>query len=124
MSANQVDTGLKAVVATYDGFLKHPEFREIAETSLALIQQSGYSKILVDTRQTRVIQQESQQWINQEWFPKAIKAGVTHMAFLTPEDFFGKVSVESTNKSAVQSGDIVINYFTNLDSARQWLQAQ
>ncbi len=112
------------MVATYEGFLKHTEFREIAEGSLALIQQSGYSKILVDTRQTRIIQKESQQWIDRDWFPRATKAGVRHMAFLTPADYFGKVSVEATNQPAIRKGDITIQYFTNMASARRWLQAQ
>ncbi|WP_210461900.1 STAS/SEC14 domain-containing protein [Rufibacter roseolus] len=121
MNTNQVDTSLQAVVATYNGFLKHPEFKEIAEGSLQLIKESGFSKILVDTRQTRVIQKESQEWIDRDWFPRAIRAGVKQMAFLTPDDFFGKMSVEATNKQAVLVGEIDIQYFTSINAAKRWL---
>lgn len=124
MSANQLDHRLKAVLATYRGFLKHPEFKAIALEGLALVRRSGFSKMLVDTSQTKVIQQESQQWIEQVWFPSAEEAGVRHMAFLIPKDFFGKVSVEATNKFARQRSPIAIEYFESRDQAQQWLQQQ
>jgi hypothetical protein len=112
---------LRAVLATFEGFLKSPEFKQIAEHSLVLVQETGFSKILVDTSRIKIIQQENQQWVNEEWFPRAVKAGVTHMAFLIPQDYFGKVSVESTNKRMCQRGDIDIQYFTDLKTARRWL---
>ncbi|WP_181307764.1 hypothetical protein [Rufibacter sp. XAAS-G3-1] len=121
MRTNQVDINLRAILTTFEGFLKSPEFKQIAEDSLALVQKTGYSKILADTSRIKIIQRESQQWINEEWFPRAVKAGVTHMAFLIPQDYFGKVSVESTNKPMAQRGDIDIQYFTNEKSARRWL---
>ncbi|MGV3538881.1 MAG: hypothetical protein ACO1OQ_03670 [Rufibacter sp.] len=124
MSANQLNHELKAVLATYSGFLKHQEFKSIAEESLAFIRQSGYHKILVDTSQTKVIQLQSQQWIDREWFPLAEQIGVTHMAFLIPKDFFGKMSVETTNKTAEQRGSISIEYFATQESARAWLQSK
>ncbi|RNI23354.1 STAS/SEC14 domain-containing protein [Rufibacter latericius] len=124
MRTNQVDIVTKVVLATFEGFLKYHEFKKIAEDSLALVLETGYSKILVDTSKIKVIQKESQDWINNEWFPKAINAGVTHMAFLIPQDFFGKMSVESTNKHMAQRGDIEIQYFTDAKSARRWLRSK
>lgn len=124
MRTNQVDTILRAVLATFAGFLPFHEFKQIAEESLAFVLANGYSKILVDTSKIKVIQKESQEWINEEWFPKAIQAGVTHMAFLIPQDFFGKVSVEATNKQIAQRGDIEIQYFTEATEARRWLRSK
>ncbi|WP_066837005.1 hypothetical protein [Rufibacter ruber] len=124
MSANQLDREIQAVAAVFNGFLKHQEFKAIAERSLLLVQESGYRKILVDTSQAKVIQLKSQHWIDREWFPRAEAAGVTHLAFLTPEDFFGKMSIEATNKLAQQKSRIVIAYFTAAEDARRWLQAQ
>ncbi|ALI99312.1 STAS/SEC14 domain-containing protein [Rufibacter tibetensis] len=124
MRTNQVDIVSRVVLATFEGFLKYHEFKQIAENSLALVQETGYSKILVDTSKIKVIQKESQEWINNEWFPKAVNAGVTHMAFLIPQDYFGKVSVESTNKHMAQRGDIEIQYFTDEKSARRWLRSK
>ncbi|MFB9863377.1 STAS/SEC14 domain-containing protein [Rufibacter immobilis] len=123
MIANQLDTSFQAVLTTFSGFLKHKEFKAIALESLSLAQQSGFTKILVDTSQTRVIQQQSQKWIDGEWFPKALETGVRHMAFLIPEDIFGKMSVEATNKQIRQSGQIEIQYFGSLEEARNWLQS-
>ncbi|MFC6996148.1 STAS/SEC14 domain-containing protein [Rufibacter roseus] len=123
MLTTRLDQDLQAVISTYKGFLKHQEFMEISLATLDLAKEHGLSKIFVDTVHLKVMLQESQQWINQVWFGKAKQVGIRHMAFLIPEDIFGRMSMEATNKQALQEGAIEIKYFDKVEEARQWLKS-
>jgi hypothetical protein len=116
------DPGLSSVVTIYSGFLKHDAFKEICLGALETAQTHQLSKILVDTSHLKVMLKESQQWIEDVWFPRAKQIGIKHMAFLVPEDIFGRMSMEATNKKEEQEGDIDIRYFDNAAEAKLWLK--
>jgi hypothetical protein len=114
------DQELGATVGKFIGFFTHEEFTEVAHSVLRLMAKNNPNKVLVDTEQIRVMTFESQLWIDTVWFPKAKNLGLKKIAFLTPRDIFGQVSVRNSNKTSEDLG-IEVKYFDKLTTARSWI---
>lgn len=114
---------LKAIVANYDGFVMEDKMKEIANKTLTMLMESKVEKVLVDTSSMKVMPKESQDWIQDDWFPRAVSAGVQKMAFVTPDNIFGEVSTKTAN-SAVEENDLAIDirYFQSLNAAMAWVE--
>jgi hypothetical protein len=123
MQTNYIDPELKALVAVFDDFMKPEEFKRRCNKTLALVKETGINKVLVDTRNLKVMVQENQRWIDEVWYPDARQVGLRHMAFVMPEDFFGKISVEISNRRVVREGVIQVHYFDEVKLARDWLKS-
>jgi hypothetical protein len=63
---------------------------------------------------------EAERWVNEDWFPRAIAAGIKKMAVLIPKSTLGKMSVESVMGKAPGT-DLTTAYFDNQEAAKKWL---
>lgn len=120
---NYVDQQLGALVAVFDDFMKPDEFKRRCTKTLELVKETGITKALIDTRGLKVMVQENQRWIDDVWYPEAKKVGLRHMVFLMPEDFFGRISVETANRRVVREGVIQVYYFDEEKLAHAWLKS-
>lgn len=123
MERLSIDLESNAVKAVFDNYIKEEDFKKFAVEILDKVESSGKKKLLYDTRGLKVMSQNIQSWINETWFPKANNIGVSHMAFLVPENIFGKMSMEQTNSKKEKIGKISIQYFSNEKLAKDWLSA-
>jgi hypothetical protein len=103
--------------------MKPEEFKRRCNRTLELVKETSLTKVLVDTRELKVMVQENQRWIDEVWYPDAMRAGLRYMAFIMPEDFFGKISVETSNRRVVREGVIQVHYFDEEQLARDWLKS-
>ena len=122
MEKLSIDLESNAVRAVFDDYLKEEDFKKFAVQILEKVKVSGKKKLLYDTRGLKVMSQGIQNWINEIWFPEANRVGVTHMAFIVPESVFGKTSMEQTNSKKEKVGNINIEYFGNMPTAKDWLR--
>ena len=119
------DSTLKAVHANYDGFLDEQTFKSISNKAIEVLKDRNGERILVDTSGMKVIPKENQEWIQADWFPRAIQAGLKAMAFITPRNIFGEVSAKATNQTVEEESlPIALEYFYNKEEAVQWLSNQ
>jgi len=81
-------------------------------------------KQLNDVKRMKPLKKEIQIWMNEVWFPKAKETGLKYMAFVIPDDIFGKMSLEGANKSAPNKFNIEIQYFNDIENAKQWLSTK
>ncbi len=116
-----IDQETNAVKAIFDNFIKDEDFKQFAQQILDRVKVSGKKKLLYDTRGLKVMSKEVQDWINEVWFSEANKIGITHMAFIIPENIFGKISMEQTNSKGEKVGNINIEYFMGMTAAKEWL---
>ena len=123
MQTNYVDQKLGILVAVFDDFMKPEEFKRRCNQTLTMVQETGITKVLVDTRGLKVMVQENQRWIDEVWYPSARQVGLRYMAFIMPEDYFGKISVETSNRRVVREGVIQVHYFDEEKLARDWLKS-
>jgi len=109
------------LVAVYKGFLKFEDFQDISNQSLVLLKQYRTHKLLVDTSKFKVMPPQNRKWIQEEWFPKAIQLGLKKMAFITPENIFGEVTMKETNEKVEGEVPIDLKYFISVHDAERWL---
>ncbi len=115
------DSRTNAAIGTFVGFLTPDEFKTIANQLLGILETKRLKKQLNDIKLMKVLKPEVQEWLNTDWFPKAQKIGLKYFAFVVPDDIFGKMSMDGANKNAQNTFGIEIQYFNNLDAAKNWL---
>lgn len=115
------DSRTNAAIGTFVGFLSPDEFKTVANQLLDILETKRLKKQLNDIKQMKVLKPEVQEWLNTDWFPRAQKIGLKYFAFVVPDDIFGKMSMDGANKNAQNAFGIEIQYFNNLDAAKNWL---
>lgn len=116
------DEQLYCVIMEWKRFVEGPDFKKGLNTGLELVQEKGTHKWLADLRRLGVVTQEDQEWSNTDWFPRAITAGLTHMAIVVPHNIIAKWSVDRI-MSKVEGTNLTTHYFDNVEQAREWLGA-
>lgn len=115
---------LNAVVCDFNGFLNIEKFIEFGlETNKLLIEHSA-QKQLNNVQNMKVLTKDAQVWIDEVWYPKAQASGLKYFAFVVPNDMFGKVSMDAVNKNIKEKYGINIEYFADIEKAKQWLISQ
>ena len=115
------DSRTNAAIGTFVGFLTPEEFKTVANQLLSILETKRLKKQLNDIKQMKVLKPEVQEWLNTDWFPRAQKIGLKYFAFVVPDDIFGKMSMDGANKNAQNAFGIDIQYFNNVDAAKNWL---
>jgi hypothetical protein len=87
---------------------------------IELLKEHNTDKKLIDNRQLGMLTPRNREWIQKTWFPLAVEAGLKRMAFIMPNNIFGKVSTEDANRYAHHT-PVEINYFYTPEEAINWL---
>jgi hypothetical protein len=93
------------------------------DVGLDLVLQKRSRKWLVDSRRLGSIEPVDVKWVNDNWMPRAVTAGLSFMAFVMAK----KVVMQLTMKSfmaRISERDLTTAYFDDVDEARAWLRAQ
>lgn len=121
MNSVVFDSASKTVTGTFKGFLETSQHQEIGNSILKEASDHASSKLIIDTSEIGVIRKETQKWIEEDWFPRAIKMGIKYMAFLVSKDALGKMSTQSVNQKA---GPIEIQYVDSMLAAKKWIASK
>lgn len=115
------DADADCVIMQWKAFATSEEFRHGLNEGLKLIQQKNSPNWLADLRKMEAIDPEDEQWSNEDWFPRALQAGIKRMALVPSEDIFNSISVENIMNSVAGTG-LVTHYFKQPDEAKSWLK--
>lgn len=113
------DAPVRCVHIEWRGFIQSDQIKLGLNKGLELLTQKGTDRWLADTRQLKVVKQEDQDWVQEDWFPRALAAGVTRMAYVIPESVLGQLAVKRV-MSSVKEVNLETAYFDNLAEARLW----
>lgn len=116
------DEGLQAVHLEWKRYAEGEEFRSGFLVGLELLQQKRLCRWLGDCRLLGPMTQADQQWINEEWHPRAAAAGMRWVAIVLPRAAVARLGMTSI-KSRVSHAELVMANFADLDSARDWLRS-
>lgn len=116
------DEGLQAVHLEWKRYAEGEEFRAGFNIGLELLQQKKVSRWLGDCRLLGPMTQADQQWINQDWHPRAAAAGMRWVAIVLPKAAVARLGMTSI-KARVNQVDLVMSNFADLESARAWLRS-
>ena len=114
------DPQVPCVVMEWRGYATTRQFRDANERVLAALVEHRTSKVLCDVRQFKLIHGEDQDWLNNDWIPRAADAGMRTCALVTPVFYFNKVAVETVARR-LDPTVIRVHFFEQRDEARRWL---
>jgi len=114
------DGELNAVTHRWNEFTSGEKFREGCEELLDVIEKRGASKMLVDTSGIRAHDDEDERWLQEEWMPRVIDAGVEHAATVHPDSVIAKMDMEEFMEGVE---DMPYDAMLTADEseAREWL---
>jgi hypothetical protein len=113
------DAESQAAHMEWRGWAKPEEFRAANDALVQAIVDHHGSKVLGDSRQIKVIQKTDQDWVNGDWFPRILAAGLTRMALVLPKSGLAKMNIDDMVSRVADRLDTA--YFSSLHDARNWL---
>jgi len=111
---------IHAVVMEWNGYATSNQFKEGSELMLDTLISNNCSKVLADIKDMVIIGREDQHWLDTNFLPRAIRAGFKAIAIIRPVHYFNKVAVESISYK-VDQDKLAINFFDDVNGAKQWL---
>ena len=114
------DKDLDCVVMDWDGYATSKQFKQGTELMLNTLIQNHCSKVLADIKDMKIIAMEDQQWLNEEFLPRATSFGFKAIAIVKPNYYFNQVAVETISYK-VDKAKLTINFFDNIEDAKAWL---
>lgn len=117
------DETIQAVWAEYKGYAEGEEYRAGYEAGLSLLRQKRACRWLSDARLMAPISQADQRWLNSEWIPRMIAAGLRWSAVVSPRAAVARLSVKQI-VSKINNMTLVTDHFDEVEAARHWLRTQ
>jgi len=114
------DKEINAVIMEWNGYATSKQFKEGTELMLNTLIKNNCSKVLADIKDMKIIAMEDQQWLNEEFLPRATTFGFKAIAIVKPDYYFNKVAVETISYK-VDKEKLTINFFDNSEEAKEWL---
>jgi hypothetical protein len=114
------DSAIQAVSTEWQGWADKAEFIAALEASLVAIKKHHASRGLVDSLQQKALPQPDQDWVNRDWFPRALAAGLRRLALVIPQSALAMMSIEDV-LSRVRGSMLEVEYFSTVAEARKWL---
>jgi len=102
-------------------------FRDGLDDGLAALVERGARHWLADLKQLGVINRSDEAWLNEDWFPRAVDAGMRWLAIVNPESSLSTISIREimqgvSAKKLIDSDLLVTHSFEDLRDALAWLR--
>jgi len=88
------DDEVDGIVHTWTEFASGEAFREGCNQLLAAVQDRNASKMIVDTSNVKAHDDEDKQWLQTEWTPKTIEAGVEATAMVRSDSVISEMEMD------------------------------
>jgi len=96
------------------------QFIEACDFSLNLLVERKAFKMIADNSKVSNVSEDNQNWLIEDWFPRAVEEGFQYSAVIQSN----KDSVKSALQlivSKVSNKHVIVQYFEELSSAKAWL---
>ncbi len=114
------DASVPCITVQWRGYATSAQMRFVLENIICLLDRHKAHRILGDDTLLPLVHSADQQWIIDDWYPRAIAAGWRVSANKVPQNYFGQLTTNSVQ--AEVPGVVVIRPFEELDEARRWLR--
>ncbi|MDX1919381.1 MAG: hypothetical protein SFU25_01445, partial [Candidatus Caenarcaniphilales bacterium] len=126
----ELDSSSSSIIWTANSFLDDEEFRYSFISGLnhfkSKIQTISNLAWINDTKKFKTPKVESMKWLSNEFNELAYAAGLRKIAFVLPEDVFGRLGIRLyAHISSIQFQDkFQIKAFNTLDNAKLWIKGE
>ena len=112
---NIIQTFWKGVYANEE------RFRAILDEIIKALELKKAFIIIADARQMYVISQADQDWIINNWYPRAIKAGFRYQGLILNKNSFSELTVKMISRQ-YDSTTVMTKYFDSPSDALEWVR--
>lgn len=121
----KINTELQALVQTWRGFAKGPEYREAWDKSLTIAQEHQLTHWLIDQTSLKGVDCQDWQWVNEDWKPRfeqEISESSTAIVLASNifDEIAGRIVSRKANGTTYKSAT---GYFANKQRAEEWLSS-
>jgi hypothetical protein len=119
------DDQTECVVSTMKGFAEGKAYRKALDKGLELLERHGSNKWLGDMRNGAVMNQDDLAWVQNDWRPRATKAGLCWTALVMKDQALARMQIDRLTKTIerVEGRNIETAYFDDVDEAKAWLRS-
>jgi FAD/FMN-containing dehydrogenase len=96
------------------------EYRAAQEAVILALRENHASRNLIDSRDSRVVSDEDQEWLVEDWMPRAVAAGRRWTAIVLPKSALGRTIAENIDKRP-RSSLVKVEHFQTVEEAAAWL---
>jgi hypothetical protein len=123
----EYDASVPCITATFNGFMSSEQFRNFLNKGLQYLiekkKEHGRILWLADTSKHVVQPDSDTKWVADDWNPRALKAGIRHVAFVLPENVFGNASVKKyADNNDKKDEKMVVQMFGDMNTAKEWFR--
>jgi len=111
----------KFVFIDWQGFVTVDLVKAGSEELLKILKQESFQKILVNNQSLQGPWHKANEWYENDWNPRAIQAGMTHMAVIVSPNIFTQLSLKGYEE--ISKGFVLHSFDTEIE-AIDWLKNQ
>ncbi|HEY9047516.1 MAG TPA: hypothetical protein VIN08_16535 [Ohtaekwangia sp.] len=118
------DSSVHCVVFTCMDFMLPEEFKTILNVGLDFIRgkinETGVMFWISDATLSPVFNEEDTKWGIEDWTPRALAAGLRHVAFILPVEELAVIGIDEYKEHG--SHGMTVAYFKDVASAKKWFK--
>jgi len=111
----------RSVCAEWQSWASSEEFAGALDAGLRCLMEHGAAQWLADCSGMRAIKQSDQEWISNDWFPRALAAGLKRMAVVDPTSVLPRMNVNDI-MGKVPASELEVANFQTVAEAKEWLE--
>jgi len=116
------DENNNSVVMEWKGYSTSIQIKRGFELMLKTLVECTSSKVFLDIKDMTMIGMKDQEWLNDDFLPRAKASGLRWVALLKPESHFTKAAVENVS-SKLRKNVLTIRIFDDRLEAISWLNS-
>ena len=108
------------VYVKWKAWANSSEYRAAQEVILLALRENRASRNLIDSTDRRVVTDDDQKWLVEDWMPRAAAAGRRWTAIVMPTSALGRTIAENIDNTG-RSARNMIEHFETVEAASAWL---
>jgi hypothetical protein len=108
------------VFVQWKAWANSAEYRAAQEAVIIALRENHASRNLIDSTDSRVVSDDDQQWLVEDWMPRAVAAGRRWTAIVLPKSALGRTIAENIDRRP-RSNWVKVEHFQTVEEAAAWL---
>lgn len=118
------DEPTRCVHTEWKAFVAGEQVRTVQNKGLELLIAKRTNRWLGDLREAKVLNKQDQDWISENWLPRAFAAGLRYSAYVVPKSLLAQMSLKAIVSKDKDEKHPERAYFDNLEEAKKWLKSK
>lgn len=116
----------RIIESVWKGFATGEAYQNPLEKLLELVKSKKTSKILSDMRNMSAVSQSDQEWVEKDFMPRMIEAGIKYWALVFPTSVVATMSLKQMEQAVQEGIKPPFDQLNtdNIEEGRTWLKRQ